>query len=1282
MPARRDVDSIIRTNNLKLTNPSFYKRSDLGGGFKSLPSKAPRKISTFQKLTSSYLIITMFFQIIAGVFLYSPASNVEASYNDSWYDAAWSYRKSITINRAKVSHTDNPKTYLSDFPVLVSLIDDDLKASAGKVKKDDGSDIIFTLPDKTPLNYEIESYDKDTGKLVAWVKIPQLNDANNAADTVLYMYYGNALASTNTTVNIQGVWDSSFKMVQHMNQDPSGAAPQFINSTSNVNNGTSSAGMASNDPISGEIGGANSFDGKDDQISCGNNSSLDITSAVTITLWIKRSGNQVAFSKVIDKHGVSSGFFIHFLDDSTNSLAFSFYDSMGTSHSSIMKSIDDNVWTNIAVTFDGNNINIYKNAIGSSVSFNGNISSTTNSTILGGNSFNTQFFSGSLDEVRISSVARSADWIKTEYNNQSDPSSFIKSLGSEENRFSPILSEMIPVSTPTDDSTPSYVFSSSKPGTITYGGDCSSSTTAASIGNNTLAFNLLSAGLHNNCTIKVTDGLGNQSNTLNISPFTINTNLTTYIVPAISDNKILPKSTISDSYKGDVISAQAAPGEYKSLSFVVNSNVNLSSLQIEPSNLHSLSGKTIPASAIDIKAVKVWYQGGYTSSSTKVIGKYLTPELLLKDDSLVSVDEDNWTRYNASNPNGKNYLKVSGAYVDISTDVQASGQTIIPISSRPIQDSSTLQSINLPAEYNKQFWVTLHVPNDTMTGSYDGNIIIKNGSDTVKNLNLDLRVLPINLLEPNVEYGMLYSSSIDDNNGSISSENKTIEQYTAEQEDMYIHGIKNPIIAQFGTDEELLQMLSIRQHVGMDNSKIYTTRSIVNIDEFSYYKNLMFPYGVDELYKYGPDETDLNTLSYRSQINAEHNVGGKHFCSEYIYSYADSVADILDLLIAGGLWPNVAAKYHSYGHKVYLYNNPQTVPEYPYTFRKNYGLSLWQVDYDGAMDFAYQFSMGDIWNDFDHADRDHNFTYPTANGVIDTVQWEGFREGINDMRYLTTLQNAITVAKNSNPDNTTATEAENYLTNLKSSDLVNQDLSAVRSRMTDYILALQSSSYSLTVNNGTGSDFYQKDSRITISADTVPGMSFDKWTGDTHYVSDMNSATTAVIMPAHAVTLIATYKNDALWYDDSYHYRKSITIDHNKVANVNQSNFPILVSLTDNDLKLVDNGGKVQKEEGSDIIFTLPDKTPLSYEIESYDKTTGSLIAWVKIPNLSHLQNTSIYMYYGNSSATANTVAIIQGVWDSSFKMVQHMNQDPSGAAPQFINSTSNVNNGTSSAGM
>ena len=73
-----------------------------------------------------------------------------------------------------------------------------------------------------------------------------------------------------------------------------------------------------------------------------------------------------------------------------------------------------------------------------------------------------------------------------------------------------ILEEVTPVTTPSIDDTPDYTFSSTKSGTITYGGSCSSSTTVAVTGNNTITLNTLSDGTYSDCTITVTGNSGNE----------------------------------------------------------------------------------------------------------------------------------------------------------------------------------------------------------------------------------------------------------------------------------------------------------------------------------------------------------------------------------------------------------------------------------------------------------------------------------------------------------------------------------------------------------------------------------------------------------------------------------------------------------------------------------------------------------------------------------------------------------------------------------------------------
>ena len=85
----------------------------------------------------------------------------------------------------------------------------------------------------------------------------------------------------------------------------------------------------------------------------------------------------------------------------------------------------------------------------------------------------------------------------------------------------PVITAVSPIPGVVRDTTPYYVFSSTKAGTIAYGGDCSSSTTTAASGSNTVTMNALSYGTHTNCTLTVTDSSSNTSNVLSIASFVV-----------------------------------------------------------------------------------------------------------------------------------------------------------------------------------------------------------------------------------------------------------------------------------------------------------------------------------------------------------------------------------------------------------------------------------------------------------------------------------------------------------------------------------------------------------------------------------------------------------------------------------------------------------------------------------------------------------------------------------------------------------------------------------------
>ncbi|MEI7619965.1 MAG: Ig-like domain-containing protein [Candidatus Falkowbacteria bacterium] len=95
----------------------------------------------------------------------------------------------------------------------------------------------------------------------------------------------------------------------------------------------------------------------------------------------------------------------------------------------------------------------------------------------------------------------------------------------------PTVTQVTPVPTPTNDTTPNYTFNSTEAGTITYGGTagCSSITTSALVGNNTITFSTLASGAYS-CQITVTDTAGNASSILHVNDFTVDT-----VAPIISE---------------------------------------------------------------------------------------------------------------------------------------------------------------------------------------------------------------------------------------------------------------------------------------------------------------------------------------------------------------------------------------------------------------------------------------------------------------------------------------------------------------------------------------------------------------------------------------------------------------------------------------------------------------------------------------------------------------------------------------------------------------------------
>ena len=193
------------------------------------------------------------------------------------YSIEWRYRKPISIDYTKIGED------LTDFPLMVKLTSNSGDPNYFNYSKssypDSGADIRFTDTSDNLLEYEIEKWVED-GTSVIWVKVP---DVSSTDTTIIYMYYGSIYAQ-DAQAPIS-VWDGNFKGVWHLSEDApdTGTVGLYKDSTSNSNDGDDYVSITGK---TGMIDGGQKFNGIDDYINCGNDDSLDITGAITLSAWM------------------------------------------------------------------------------------------------------------------------------------------------------------------------------------------------------------------------------------------------------------------------------------------------------------------------------------------------------------------------------------------------------------------------------------------------------------------------------------------------------------------------------------------------------------------------------------------------------------------------------------------------------------------------------------------------------------------------------------------------------------------------------------------------------------------------------------------------------------------------------------------------------------------------------------------------------------------------------------------------------------------------------------
>lgn len=399
--------STVLTVNLAKTGAAIYY-SDAG---------CVASITTTTITAGAYLTIVYVMDLTpqsvtatASATAYNPSTEtIVFGASISWWNNSWLKRMRMDINNLDqtVAHTNQP--------ILVTINSSLISYSDTNTN---GADIRFVASDNvTALDYEIENWDP-TGNSQVWVRIPSILASSDK--TFFYMYYKNpaALDAQNKT----GVW-TSYWMVWHLNENPTGAAPQYKDSTANGRNGTVSATPPTQ--VTGVIGQSANLSNSADYITVNTNLQPVIGNNSTFSTWMRTSQTGTANTYTapaitgIEVNASVDDIFFGIIPQGAAGMTNGSI-AIGIGNTFVASSnyaINNNAWRHVTITRSTSGAAVfYINGVQT------NSGTGTSGTIAAGQTFDRigaaiagGNFNGQLDEVRLFNSVQTPDKVKADF---------------------------------------------------------------------------------------------------------------------------------------------------------------------------------------------------------------------------------------------------------------------------------------------------------------------------------------------------------------------------------------------------------------------------------------------------------------------------------------------------------------------------------------------------------------------------------------------------------------------------------------------------------------------------------------------------------------------------------------------------------------------------------------------------------------------------------------------------------------------------------------------------
>jgi len=375
-------------------------------------------------------------------------------------------------------------------------------------------------------------------------------------------------------------------------------------------------------------------------------------------------------------------------------------------------------------------------------------------------------------------------------------------------------------------------------------------------------------------------------------------------------------------------------------------------------------------------------------------------------------------------------------------------------------------SLDVKQGSNQRFWVTVKVPDDAAPGVYRGKLTFSAAGHEPADVPLEVRVLDIRLRKnPEHIYGMYYRDPLSNVAASNTPEASLYFLRKAELErgDMIEHGMNTHISSVSGVERdenghwtidggETDRRIAFDRKYGLADKPL-----VVSFPVSTWYARLVDRRGLGshlrlvrpdvppsffdevtgmvaaietertcrgwpEFLYYPIDEPATDENSVRFMVGVLKAV--KQVPGARTYVTADPSKDAFE-----PMWPYVDVwccqpfvfgrekiERLSRERKIEFWCYPNHISgENDHTpvrgARMTWGFGFWKSGFKALVPWIYQSSGGDPWNYLDSTSMDF-FNRSTPDGEpIPVTLWEAYREGIDDGRYVFTLQELIAEAK-------------------------------------------------------------------------------------------------------------------------------------------------------------------------------------------------------------------------------------------------------------------------------